>query len=97
MITTKQRASLKALANALDPVMQIGKDGINEIIIENLNLLLNSKELVKIHVLNSCEYSAKEVANLFAERVGAEIVQVIGGMVVLYKRSTKKKFKHIKF
>ena len=95
MMTPKQRASLRALANALDPVMQIGKEGINDTIVENLDLLLNSRELAKIKVLKNCELSAREVANIFAERVSWEIVQVIGGNIVLYKRSTKKNFKHI--
>ncbi len=95
MITTKQRAYLRGLGNALDPVMQIGKDGISENVLTGVNLLLEARELVKIKVLKNCDMEAKEMAKIIAEKLQAEVVQVIGNIMILYKKSTRKDFKHI--
>jgi RNA-binding protein len=95
MITTKQRAFLRGLGNALDPVMQIGKDGITDNVLNGVNLLLEARELVKFKMLRNCDEDAKTLANEIARRVGADVVQVIGNIFILYKRSTRKDFKHI--
>ncbi len=95
MITTKQRAFLRGLGNALDPVAQVGKDGLNENLITSVQLLLQARELVKIKVLKNCEMTAREIADNLSSMLNAEIVQVIGSIFILYKKSTKKNFKHI--
>ena len=95
MIATKQRAFLRGLGNALDPVMQIGKDGITDNVLNGVNLLLEARELVKFKMLRNCDEDAKTLANEIARRVGADVVQVIGNIFILYKRSTRKDFKHI--
>lgn len=95
MITTKQRAYLRALGNALDPVMQIGKDGITENSVISVNLLLEARELIKIKVLNNADTTAREISDQLCKLTGADPVQSIGNKVILYKRSTKKDFKHI--
>ena len=95
MITTKQRAFLRGLGNALDPVMQIGKDGITDNVLNGVNLLLEARELVKFKMLRNCDEDAKTLANEIARRVGADVVQVIGNIFILYRRSTRKDFKHI--
>ena len=95
MITTKQRAYLIGLGNALDPVMQIGKDGITENVLNGVYLLLEARELVKIKMLKNCDYETKSLANEIAQKLDAEVVQVIGNIFILYKKSTKKGFKHI--
>lgn len=95
MITTKQRAFLRGLGNALDPVMQIGKEGFGENSKEALHGLLEARELVKIRVLNNCDHSPKELMKIICEEMNADPVQVIGGILLVYRKSSKKDFKHI--
>lgn len=95
MITTKQRAFLRGLGNALDCVMQIGKDGLSENSYMTLEGLLEARELIKINVLKSCENSPKEVKDIICARLNAEPIQVIGSKILIYRRSSKKDFKHI--
>ena len=95
MITTKQRAMLRALGNALEPVMQIGKEGISENSLIAIEGLLEARELIKINVLKTCELTPREVIEVLRERLGADPVQVIGNKVIVYKRSSKKGFKHL--
>lgn len=86
---------MRGLGNALDPVMQIGKDGISENVLNGVNLLLEARELVKIKMLKNCDYEIKDLANEIAQKTSAEVVQVIGNIFILYKKSTRKDFKHI--
>lgn len=95
MITTKQRAFLRGLGNALEPVMQIGKDGLTDNSVQAIEQLLQARELVKFKVLNNCDDDAKSLANVVAIKVKADVVQAIGKVFILYKKSTKKGFKHI--
>lgn len=95
MITAKQRASLRSLANTIDPVMQIGKEGLSENSITQINGLFDSKELFKINVLKNCDETPRELATKIQSITNCEIVQCIGSKIVLYKKSNKKKFKHI--
>ena len=87
MITTKQRAFLRGLGNALDPVMQVGKEGLTENVYQTIIGLLEARELIKIKVLEICDEVCK--------KLDCQPVQVIGSIVILYKISSKKDFKHI--
>lgn len=95
MITTKQRALLRALGNALEPVMQVGKEGLSENSYKAIDGLLDARELIKINILKTCELSPKEVMEEVCKKMNAEPVQVIGYKIVLYRKSTKKGYKHI--
>jgi len=89
MITTKQRAYLRSLANTLKPTHQIGKNGVTDGVIAELNEALEVHEIMKITVLESAMLDGKECARELAEKLGAEIVQVIGFKVVLYRKASK--------
>ena len=89
MITGKQRAYLRKLANTIDPIFQIGKSGISDEIINQLSNALEARELIKVHVLESAMLDIKEACNEVAEKLGAEPVQAIGSKFVLYRPCRK--------
>jgi RNA-binding protein len=86
-MTSKQRAGLRSLANGLEPVFQIGKGGINENLVVQVDECLEKRELIKITLLQSCEMEAREACRLIAQAVEAEPVQCIGRRFVLYRAS----------
>ena len=91
MITSKQRAYLRSLAQNLDTIFQIGKGGVTEEICNQLANALEARELIKARVLDNSGYTAKEAANEIAEVIGCDVVSCVGTRFVLYKESTKKK------
>lgn len=95
MITTKQRAYLRGLANSIDTILQIGKGGINEQTIKQTRDALLARELVKMRVLETSPISSREAAQDLAEKINADIVQVIGTKFVLYKRNDKNPVVHL--
>lgn len=86
MITTKQRAYLRGLAAQLEPVTQIGKNGITENVIKTLSDALEAHELVKVTVLETCPLTAKEVMEEICAPLHADPVQVIGRKISVYRR-----------
>ena len=89
MINSKQRAELKGLANSLEPVFQIGKGGVNDAQVNQIDDYLRVHELIKIKVLDNSLYTSREAANEIAEKINADVVQVIGSKAILYKRKEK--------
>ncbi len=90
-LTSKQRAQLRGLANSIDTIIQIGKDGIGENLIKQANDALEARELIKGRVLdNNIEYDARLAAAELAKATRSEIVQVIGTKFVLYRESHSK-------
>ena len=89
MITSKQRAFLRSLANEIDTILMVGKSGIGTDIIKQANDALTARELIKAKVLETAPISSKEAAEQIAEQTQSEIVQVIGSKFVLYRRNPK--------
>lgn len=95
MLTSKQRARLKALAAELEPIFQIGKGNLGDVQVSEIAAALNKRELIKVSVLKGCDYSAEEIMNELASRLGAEPVAAIGNRAILYRRSDDKSVRHI--
>lgn len=91
MITSKQRAYLRSLANGVPSIFQIGKEGISDNLINQLSDALNARELIKVHVLENCELTPREACDEASRLLGAEPVQVIGSKFVIYRQSQNEK------
>ncbi len=87
MITSKQRAQLRGLAMQEDTIVQIGKGGITESVIESVSAALKARELVKGKVLENSMLTAREACDMLCEACRADAVQVIGTKFVLFKRN----------
>ena len=91
-MTSKERAALRAKANPLEPIIQIGKEGISENLLTQIDDTLDNRELIKIRVhLESAPESPKELAQKLSEPLGAEVIQVIGGIIVLYREADEER------
>ena len=88
-MTSKQRAYLKSLANTLEPVFQVGKSSLTPEFTAAVDEAFNTKELIKIAVLKNCMDDPKEIAQTVAERTHAQVVQVIGKKIILYRPDQK--------
>ena len=87
MLTSKQRAYLRSLANGIDTILMVGKGGLSEQINAQAASALKARELIKGKVLETCELSVREAAERIAQDTHSEVVQVIGTKFVLYKRN----------
>ncbi len=90
MLTSKQRAYLKSLANNIDTIFQVGKLNVTPDMTNSINDALEARELIKISVLNNCTENIKTIANIISGRTHCEIVQVIGKKIILYKQRKDK-------
>ncbi|MFD1736644.1 ribosome assembly RNA-binding protein YhbY [Bacillus salitolerans] len=91
MLTGKQKRFLRSKAHHLDPIFQVGKGGVNENMVKQIEDALEKRELLKVSVLQNCEYDRYEVAEELSAGAKAELVQVIGHTIVLYKESKENK------
>ena len=89
MITSKQRAFLRSLANDIDTILMVGKSGIGSDVIKQADDALFAREIIKAKVLETAPVSAKEAGEQIAEQTHAELVQVIGSKFVLYRKNQK--------
>lgn len=94
-MNTKERSYLRGRANVLKPLVYLGKDGIGENLLAEVETALFHNELIKVSVLKASPIDAKAAANEIAERTGSEVVQVLGGKITLYKLTDKENFEHI--
>jgi RNA-binding protein len=91
MLTGKQKRFLRAKANRLNPIFQVGKGGVNENMTKQIEEALEARELIKVSILQNCEEDRNSVGEQLSTETGAELVQIIGNMIVLYKESEENK------
>ncbi|MGM9928599.1 MAG: ribosome assembly RNA-binding protein YhbY [Bacillus sp. (in: firmicutes)] len=91
MLTGKQKRFLRAKAHHLTPIFQVGKGGVNENMITQISEALEARELLKVNILQNCDVDKKTVAEELAKGTKAELVQLIGLTIVLYKESKENK------
>lgn len=91
MLTGKQKRFLRAKANQMKAIFQVGKIGVNENMIAQLNEALEKRELIKVSVLQNCMEDKHTVAEQISEGTAGEIVQIIGNNIVIYKESEENK------
>ena len=97
MLNSKQRANLRSLASNFDPMVIIGKDGLTDNVLQQIENQLYAHEMVKISVLEGADKTAKDYLHDVANALNAEEVCSIGRKFVVYKMSNKKGLKHIEF
>lgn len=90
MLTSKQRAQLRALANPMDAILQVGKGGIGDALVKQTDDALTARELIKMRVLDTSPEPVKDIAAKLGEAAHADVVQVIGTKFVLYRRNREK-------
>ena len=95
MITGKQRAFLRKIAHTLDPIFQIGKDGVTKELLEGISQALNKREIVKVHILETALLDTRETCDEVAAELGAEPVQAIGNKFIVYRQSDEPKYRKI--
>ncbi len=91
MLTGKQKSYLRSEAHHLKPLFQVGKLGVNENLVEQIDDVLEKRELIKVSILQNCEMDKKDVAEMLSEKANAHVVQIIGSIIVLYKESLENK------
>ncbi len=91
-MTSKERAAWRAKANSLEPIIQLGKEGISDNLITQIDDTLDARELIKIRVhLETAPEGPKELAQQLAQKLQAEVIQVIGGIIVLYREADEER------
>ncbi|MEH7109557.1 ribosome assembly RNA-binding protein YhbY [Bacillus sp. JJ1764] len=91
MLTGKQKRFLRSKAHHLDPIFQVGKGGVNENMVKQITDALEARELLKVSVLQNCDEDKTVVAEQLADGSNAELVQIIGNTIVLYRESVEHK------
>lgn len=90
MLTSKQRAFLKSQAHSMKPIVQIGKNGLNDQIKTSVRNALDARELIKVTLLQNTDEDIHEVAEILEDEIGCDTVLKIGRIIILYKESSKK-------
>ncbi|WP_342496993.1 ribosome assembly RNA-binding protein YhbY [Bacillus sp. FSL K6-2861] len=91
MLTGKQKRFLRSKAHHLTPIFQVGKGGVNENMVKQIAEALEARELIKVSVLQNCEYDKNDVAEALVKGTRSQLVQTIGNTIVLYKESKENK------
>lgn len=91
MLNSRQKAQLRGFANSLDTIFQVGKGGVTENTVKQVDDALEARELIKLRVLETSPVSSREAADEIAEKTHSDVVQVIGKRFVLYRESRDNK------
>ena len=91
MLTGKQKRYLRSLAHNIDPIFQIGKAGINDNMISQIDETLENRELIKSHILQNNFDDKNDLAQTLSQATNSEVVQVIGSMIIIYRESQENK------
>lgn len=91
MLTGKQKRFLRSKAHHLNPIFQVGKGGVNDNLIKQIGEALEVRELIKVSILQNCDEERNEVGHALSKGARAELVQIIGNTIVLYKESRENK------
>lgn len=94
-MTSAERAKLRSLAMTIEPTTHIGKNGVGDTLIKQIDEQLESRELIKVSVLKNADFSAKEIAEELAVSSKSQVVQVLGSKITLYRVSKKDGIKHL--
>ena len=97
MMNSKTRARLRAMANTVEAILQVGKNGMGDALQKQVDDALTARELIKLTVLETAPETPKEMAALLAEATGAEVVQVVGRKVTLYRKNPEKTIIELKY
>lgn len=89
MLTGKQKSYLRSMANTLEPIIQIGKGGVTDTVVNAVSQALLARELVKVSVLNNCLQPVQEVAASLVQKTGSELVQQVGKKILLYRLNSE--------
>lgn len=89
-LTGKQKSFLRSMGMKLEPVVNIGKEGLTPMVVTATREVIQKRELVKVRVLQNCGTEPEEAITMLAERTDAELVQVIGRNGLLYRRNEEK-------
>ena len=89
-LTSKQRAQLRGLANSIDTILHVGKEGIGDNLVKQADDALEARELIKGKVLENCLLTSREAAEELAQKTRSDVVQVIGTKFVLYRPTHQK-------
>ena len=89
MLTSKQRAKLRGMANGIETILQVGKGNVTENLVKQVDDALEARELIKLRVLETSMVSPREAAEELAEKTGAQVVQVIGTRFILFRQKKK--------
>ena len=88
-MTSKQRAYLRSLANGVTAIFQVGKNGISDNLIKQVDDALEARELIKLNVLETSPDETADIANLLAQKTNSELVQIVGNKITLFRQKKK--------
>lgn len=91
MLNSRQRAQLRAMANDMETILQVGKSGVLDTTVKQVADALEARELIKLSILETCPISVRETADTLANATASDVVQVIGRKFILYKESKNNK------